>query len=537
MRTNSRTLIAGLVAATALSAPAFAQELTIGLKSEATSMDPQFHQLSTNIQVLLNIFEGLTKQDAVQRVQPSLATEWEAIDDTTWRFTLREGVKFHNGSDFTARDVIYTYCRVPLVENSPSSYTIYTGTIADMTAENDHTLVIKTDAANPLLPTEIASLPIISADAAGAEDKVTYSRDGCQGMGTVPQSGDFNSRQVAVGTGPYKLGEFIRGNQLVLTRFEEYWGDAPDWETVVMRPITSDGPRVAALLAGDVMMIESPPIQDIPRITSADYSVVDALSNRIIYLALDQEGEAPKISSADGKNPLLDAKVREAISAAVNREAIAQRIMGGYAVPAGELLPPPMFGTSGRAVDSYDPERAKKLLAEAGYPDGFAITLGTPNDRYINDEQVAQAIAQMLTRVGIKTQVDASTASQFFSRRNNLEFPMYMAGWGASSGEMSSPLKSLVATYDKDVGMGVTNAGRYSNLKVDELLKQAMSTIEDEKRARLLADAETIVLDDYGIIPVHYEQTVWALSPKLSYEPRVDQYTLAYQVKRTDAAN
>lgn len=532
MRTRSRTFLAGLVAATTLSAPAFAQELTIGLKSEATSMDPQFHQLSTNIQVLLNVFEALTKQDAVQRVKPSLASEWEAIDDTTWRFKLQKGVKFHNGSDFTARDVIYTYCRVPLVENSPSSYTIYTGTIADMTAEDDHTLIIKTHAANPLLPTEVSSLPVISADAAGAEDTVTFGRDGCEGMGTVPQSGDFNSPEVAVGTGPYKLGEFVRGNQLVLTRFENYWGEAPDWERVVMRPITSDGPRVAALLAGDVMMIESPPIQDISRITSAGYSVVDALSNRIIYLAFDQEGEAPSITGTDGKNPLLDAKVREAIALAVNREAIAERIMGGYAMPAGELLPPPMFGTSGRAVDGYDPERAKELLGEAGYPDGFGITLGTPNDRYINDEQVAQAVAQMLTRIGIKTQVDASTASQFFSRRNNLEFPMYMAGWGASSGEMSSPLKSLVATYDKDAGMGVTNAGRYSNPKVDELLKQAMSTIDDDERARFLAEAETMVLDDYGIVPLHYEQTVWALSPKLSYEPRVDQYTLAYQVKQ-----
>lgn len=536
MKVRTLPLVAGLVVAGA--APVLAQELTIGLKSEPTSMDPQFHQLTPNIQVLLNVFEALTKQDALQRIGPSLATEWEAVDDTTWRFDLREDVKFHDGSDFTARDVIYTYCRVPLVENSPSSYTIYTGSIANMTAEDDYTLVVETKSANPLLPTEISSLPILSADTLGAEEEITYGPDGtCDGMGDVPQSPAFNSPDVAVGTGPYKLDTYTRGNELVLTRNDEYWGGTPEWERVVMRPITSDGPRVAALLAGDVDMVESPPIQDIPRIEEAGFKVVDALSNRIIYLAMDQEGDAPSISGTDGENPLLDPRVREAISLAINREAIAERIMGGFAQPAGELLPPPMFGTSGRPVDSYDPERASQLLAEAGYPDGFEITLGTPNDRYINDEQVAQAIAQMLARIGITTNVAASTSSQFFSSRNNLEFPMYMAGWGASSGEMSSPLKSLVATYDQEAGMGVTNAGRYSSPEMDALLQEAMSTIDDAERDRLLQEAETIVLDEYGIIPLHYEQTVWAMAPELEYEPRVDQYTIASEVEPAEGAN
>ncbi len=518
--------------------PALAQDLSIGLKSEATSMDPSFHQLSTNTQVLLNVFEALTKQDALQMVEPSLATEWEAVDDTTWRFTLRDGVTFHDGTPFTAHDVIYTYCRVPLVENSPSSFTIYTGVIADMQAEDDHTLIITTKAAHPLLPTEIAQLPIVSAETLGAEDTITFGPDGtCEGMGDVPQSPAFSSPDVAVGTGPYKLDSYTRGTELVLTRNEEYWGGTPNWAEVTMRPITSDGPRVAALLSGDVDMIESPPIQDIDRITGEGFKVVDALSNRIIYLAMDQEGEAPSISGTDGENPLLDARVREAISLAINRDAIAERIMGGYAQPAGELLPPPMFGSNDRPVDPYDPERAQELLAEAGYPDGFEITLGTPNDRYINDAQVAQAVAQMLAQVGITVNVDASTASQFFSRRNAQEFPLYMAGWGASSGEMSSPLKSLVATYDAEAGMGVTNAGRYSNPEMDEILTQAMSTIDDEERDTLLQQAESIVLDEFGIIPLHYEQTVWAMTPELDYEPRVDQYTIAREVVPSEGEN
>lgn len=532
MRALTLPLVAGLAAAGFT--PAMAQELSIGLKSEATSMDPQFHQLSTNIQVAKNIFEALTTQDAVQRVTPGLAESWESVDDTTWRFHLREGVTFHDGSDFTARDVIYSFCRIPLVENSPSAFTIYTGGIADMVAEDDHTLLITTAATNPLLPTELWSLAIVSADTLGAGDEITYGPEGtCAGMGDVPQAPAFNSPEVAVGTGPYMLESYVRGTEVVVSRYDDYWGGTPTWERVTMRPITSNGPRVAALLAGDVDMIESPPIQDIGRIEDAGFSIVDALSNRVIYLHMQQLEDAPGIGGTNGENPLLDARVREAISISINREAIAARIMGGFAEPAGELLPPPMFGTSGRPVDPYDPERARELLAEAGYPDGFSITLGTPNDRYINDGQVAQAIAQMLAQIGIDTSVDASTASQFFSRRNALEFPIYMAGWGASSGDMSSPLKSLVATYNAEIGMGPTNAGRYSNPEMDTLLLEAMSTIDDDTRDRMLQEAQDMVLNDFGIIPLHYEQTVWAMRPGLSYEPRVDQYTMATEVERT----
>ena len=429
MKAFGLPLAAGIVLAGL--APAATQTLTIGLKSEATSMDPLFHQLSTNIQVSKNIFEALTTQDALQMVTPGLAESWEAVDDTTWRFKLR------------------------------------------------------------------------------------------QGMGDVPQAPAFNDPAVAVGTGPYVLDRYTRGSEVVVTRYDDYWGGTPQWESVTMRPITSDGPRVAALLAGDVDMIESPPIQDIPRIEQGGFTIVDALSNRVIYLHMLQQPDAPGIGGTDGENPLMDARVRKAISMSINRQAITERIMGGYAQAAGELLPPPMFGTSDRPVEAYDPDAARALLAEAGYPDGFSLTLGTPNDRYINAEQVAQAVAQMMAQIGIRVSVDASTASQFFSRRNALEFPIYLAGWGASSGDMSSPLKSLVATYD----------GRYSNPEMDALLTTAMATIDDAARDQMLQDAQTLVLDDTGIIPLHYEQTVWAMKPDLTYEPRVDQYTLAAEVK------
>jgi peptide/nickel transport system substrate-binding protein len=228
--------------------------------------------------------------------------------------------------------------------------------------------------------------------------------------------------------------------------------------------------------------------------------------------------------------------VRAAFSKAINRQAIVERIMGGVAQAAGELLPAPMFGTLGRAPEAYDPDGAKKLLTEAGYPNGFEVTLGTPNDRYVNDEKIAQAVAQMLARIGVKVKVDAVTASQFFSRRNKQEFPFYLSGWGSNTGEISSPLVSLVATFDKATGRGGTNAGRYSNPKMDALIAEALRTVNDDKRANLLRQAQTIVLDDHGILPLHFEVTLWAFKKDFDYKARTDQFTLPSEVTLAGAA-
>jgi peptide/nickel transport system substrate-binding protein len=236
------------------------------------------------------------------------------------------------------------------------------------------------------------------------------------------------------------LSSFVRGDSIVLERNPDYWGDEPAWDEIVLRPITNPGARVAALLAGDVDMIENPPTQDIERIEGSGFKVSSGLSNRVIYIALDQ-GDAPTPGISGDENPLQDAKVREALAKAINREAIRDRIMLGYSEPAGELLPPPMFGTNAdREAIPFDEAAARDLLAEAGYEDGFQITLGTPNDRYINDGQIAQAVAQMWSRVGVQTEVDAKTFSAFISDRNAFSFSAFLAGWGAGTGEMSSPL-------------------------------------------------------------------------------------------------
>jgi peptide/nickel transport system substrate-binding protein len=302
-----------------------------------------------------------------------------------------------------------------------------------------------------------------------------------------------------------------------------------------MLPLTSEGPRVAALIAGDVDMIENPPLQDLERLRADDsLRVVQGISNRVIYIHLDHEQvPSPMITGTDGVNPLQDARVREALTIAINRDAIVERIMGGVAVAAGELLPPGMFGAHEEGdlpPRAFDPDRAQALLAEAGYPDGFGITIGTPNDRYINDAQVAQAVAQMWARIGIETEIDASTASTFFSRRNAQEFSAYLAGWGAGTGEMSSPLRALLATRNPDTGMGGTNAGRYSSPEMDAILMQALRTVDDAEREALLRQASRMAMDDYAIIPLHYEVTPWAMRATVTYTPRADQYTLPFLV-------
>jgi peptide/nickel transport system substrate-binding protein len=498
-------------------APAGAQDLRIGVASEVTSIDPHFHNVGPNNSLRRHIFQSLVTTDETQKLTPELATSWRAVDDRTWEFKLRPGVKFTGGAEFTARDVIYTLCRIPTVENSPSPFTVYTRGFEAIETPDPLTIVFRTASPTPLLPNNLSTLGILSAQAYGGE-AVKWGAAGCENLGTPPKSAEFNEPGKAVGTGPYRLANYTRGTHVILERNESYWGDRPHWQKVTWRPISSEGPRVAALLAGDVDVIENPPIQDFDKIKNAGFQIVQGISNRIIYLHMDQYGDpawkTPGVKGTD-KNPFLD-----------------KRIMGGVAVAAGELLPVPLFGTSPDMKPvAYDPEGAKKLLAEAGYPNGFEVTLGTPNDRYINDEKVAQAAAQMLARIGIKTNVDASTASTFFSRRNKYEYSLYLAGWGADSGEMLNPLVALVATMDPKTGLGHTNRGRYSNPQLDALIKQAQGTVDEKKREELLRQASKLAMSDFPLVPLHFEVTPWALKKGVTYKPRIDQYTLATEVR------
>jgi peptide/nickel transport system substrate-binding protein len=507
-----------------------AQELKIGLSGSQSSADPHFHNLTPNNQLQRHIFEGLTDQDENQKAIPRLASSFKAINDTTWEFKLRAGVKFSDGTPFTANDIIYSYCRIPKVENSPSSFIPSIRAVKTMTASGD-TLTITTENPHPLLPIELSAVGIIKSDT----PNLTYNPKGCEGIASYPKTEDFNNLKLAIGTGPFLLKEFIKGEKTTLARNDAYWGEKPQWATVTMRPITQNAARVAALLAGDVDFIENPPVQDIPRIkANADYAISEGLSSRVIYLHFNYiDDKHPGLTDVGDKNPLRDKRVREALSKSIDRDAISARIMGGYGKPAAEMLPDVLQGTNkGIQHAKVDVEGAKKLLAEAGYPNGFGITLGAPNDRYVNDAVIAPAIAQMFTRIGVKTTVDAMTATTFFQKRTKRDFAVWLAGWSADTGEMSNPLRALTATPNKDKGFGSTNPGGYSNPEMDKLLDIALMTIDTDARNKLLAESSLIVMKDYALIPLHFEITTWAMKKGISYTPRVDQYTLASKIVR-----
>ena len=522
---RSKLAMIAVACVVGVAAPSQAKDLTIALASEPTSIDPHFHNLTPNNSLAMHFFDALVIFDEKQRVTPGLATSWKPIDDLTWEFKLRKGVKFHDGSPFTADDVVFSMKRAGNVPNSPSSFGTYTKG-KEVVKVDDHTVHIKTKRPYPLMVTDLTTIPMISKkNGEGA---------------TTP---DYNSGKAAIGTGPFKFIKYVPGDRITMKANENYWGGKPKWDNVTLKPIKSGPSRVAALLAGDVDLIEGVPTADISRLKKNDkLQISSGISNRVIYLHIDHDrDDSPFVKAIGGgaiKNPLKDARVRKAISMAINRKAIVDRVMEGVAIPAGQLLPEGFFGVSPNLKPlKYDLAGAKKLLADAGHAKGFELTLHGPNDRYINDAKIAEAIGQMLTRLGIKMKVETMTRSVFFKQasrggpNNSPKFSFILVGWGAGTGEASSPLKSLLHTYDKSRGFGSSNRGRYSNPKVDKLIEDALATVDDTKRAKLLAEATEVAINDGGIIPLHYQVNTWAAKKGIKYKARTDERTTAMMVE------
>lgn len=518
MRGLRACALAAVVAAAMGSAVASAQDLTVGLSASVTSIDPQFHNLTPNSNVARHMFDTLVQKDEHMRLVPGLATAWKAIDDTTWEFKLRRGVKFHDGSDFTAEDVIATLKRVPWVPNSPSSFRIYTQAITSWEVLDPYTIRFKTAAPYPLLPNDLSTVFIISKKDVQA-----------------PTS-DFNDGKAAIGTGPFRFVKFVPGDHIELERNDGYWGPKPAWKRVTLKIIPNNSARVAALLAGDVQIIEQVPSTDYARLKAdSNIRISQIVGNRVIYLALDSfRDQSPFVTDKQGavlpNNPLKDVRVRRALSKAINRPAIVDKIMNGLAIPAGGLLPAGFFGASPKLKpERFDPEGAKTLLTQAGYPNGFGLTIHGPNDRYLNDEKILQAIGPMFSRIGIDTKVDTKPWATYAGQASapTYAYSVMLFGWGADTGEVSSPLRSLIATVNPAAGMGAANRGRYSNPKVDALLKEALATVDDAKRDKLLQQATEVAMADQAIIPLHYQINVWATRKGYVYSPRADEYTLA----------
>jgi peptide/nickel transport system substrate-binding protein len=497
-----------------------AANLTIGLGTDVTALDPHYHNVTPNNNVGAHIFGYLVMRNERSQLVPGLATEWKTIDPTTWEFKLRRGVKFHDGSDFTAADVVASIERVPTVPNSPSPFTAYSKQIREMIVVDPWTIRFRTATPYPLMPSDMTQILIISKAAAKAT------------------TDDFNSGKAAIGTGPYKLVRYAKGDRIELARNDAWWGGPTPWEKVTLRLLPQDASRVAALLSGDVQVIENVPTSDAAKLKQDKrLGVYRTVADRLIYLHLDSDRDVSqfvtdKAGKPLAKNPLKDPRVRKAISKAINRPAMVDKVMEGEAIASGQLVADFLFGaTKNLKVEAYDPEGAKKLLAEAGYPDGFGITIHAPNNRYVNDAKIAQAVAQMLTRVGIDTKVVAMPSSTFFTQATDLKFSLMLLGWSTGTGEASSSLKALLMTYNRDKGYGTANRGRYSNTKVDALTEDALQTVDDVKREAYLQRATELAIGDTGVVPLHFQVNLWAARDGITYVPRTDENTLAWLFK------
>jgi len=517
-RNRLALLCASMLAA--LSIGAHAQTLSIGIQNEPNTLDPQWNLVGNNTQAMRNIYDTLSARDRNLQLVPSLALSWRAVDDTTWEYKLRPGVKFHDGSDFTAEDVKFTIARVGSIPGNPNSYAVYVGQIREVVVVDPLTVRFVTNGPAPLLPTNLSNIFILS------------SRNGPQ------PNGDFNTGKAAIGTGPFRVVSWQPGSPLVLRRNDAYWGDRQPWQDVRFVPISRDSARVAALLAGDIDFINRVPIADLARLRQDPKIRVFAGDSAYVYMLFpDVENDSPQgvrdiAGNPVAKNPFKDARVRRALSLAINRQAIVDRTMEGQASVANQAVPAGFFGHSTRiAPAAFDAERARALLAEAGYRDGFQVDLSCPNDRFANDAKICEAVAQFLVRIGIRTQVSAMPSAVFFPRRGKKEFGLHMAGWGSLTGESSYFLGAQVHTARRDLGLGAINTNGISDPEIDALVQEARPVLDEARRRAILEKAMELAMERSYIIPAVTFQVLSAgRADRVSYATRADEETLAAEI-------
>jgi peptide/nickel transport system substrate-binding protein len=528
-------LLPALAVVTLVTAPqiAQAQTLRIALSAETTAADPHHYALTPNGTLRAHVYDALTDVDAKLSIAPSLAESWERRDDNTWVFNLRRGVTFSNGEAFGAQDVVFTYCRV--LNNKTelvSSFSRIARRLAAVEAIGDDKVLVRTIVPEPLLLSDLGAIAILPRSL-GRPQGVTFSAaDACGGdaAGPWPLQEDFNNGRAAIGTGPYRQASYSRSDAIVLQRNDRYWGPKPHWAEVRLTPITQAGPRMAALLAGDQDVIESPGTADQPRLRqNSQYALATAPTTRMIFIQLDA-GRDPS-PFVQGPNALRDPRVRQALSLALDRKALLERVMDGVATPAAQFLPDGMFGTiDGLPVLPYDPAKARALLAEAGYPNGFNMTFHATNNRYINDSRLAQAMVQMWQRIGVKAELEAMPSAAFFGRRGKREFSAAMGGWSTDAGETLNFFRTWLSTTNAAEGLGTSNYGGWSDAEFDRDVNAALVQMDPPARAALLQSAGRRALAQMPVIPVHFESATWGMRATLAYPGRVDQTTLATEI-------
>lgn len=519
-----RSLLFGVLSAITLVTSAVAQTLTIGVRGGPDSIDPHFTATGTHAEALKHVFDTLVWSGDGLELEPRLAESWKPLNDSTWEFKLRRGVKFHDGSDFTAADVKFSIERIPVVAG-PNPTTIYVRRVKETRIVDPLTVHIVTDGPAPNLPNDFIRLFIVSSKAAAGLTKETANEA-------------FNSGKAAVGTGPYKYVSWQPKGDLVLARNDSFWGTKEPWARHVRKEIANDAARVAQLKAGQLDLISRVPATDVDALRRDAKIGVQTIDTVYVFnIELDMRDKALNVAAKDGspldKNPFQDLRVREAIDLAIDRKALAAVAMEGLGKPASQMVTPSIFGFNKTLGErKYDPAAARKLLAAAGYPNGFRLQFSFTQDRLPGDRQVGTSIAQMLAAIGIDAQANAQPAAVFFPARTRGEYSMSMSGWGTLTGEAHYTLSSLAHSNDKDRKMGAFNVLGYKNPTMDKLLQDAAVEMDEAKRRKLLEDANALLEKDRQRLPVVAVGSAWAMQKdKVTIKSRVDEDTLAMNIK------
>ena len=510
-----KALLAAALVATALVGPtAHAETLRWAAQNDILTLDPHSQNHATTNAILMHSYEGLTRYNEKFEVEPALATKWTMISPTQVRFELRKGVKFADGSPFTADDVIFSFGRI---KQPQGTMQIYVTGIAEIRKIDDHTVDFILSAPQPILLRNIIDFRIMSK-AWAEKNKTTNTQD------YKAKEENYASRNVN-GTGPYKITGWTPDQRITMTINKDWWGKHSGNVTeVIYTPIKSDPTRVAALLSGDVDMLTDLPVQDVARLRQdPKLKIVDGHEVRTIYIALDEFSPELKYSDVKGKNPFKDKRVREALSIAIDREAIKRNTMRGLSLPAGIMVAPGVNGNTPE-IDvpaKFDQDRAKKLLADAGYPNGFEFQLNCPNNRYVNDEEICQNLVAMWARIGVKTKLVAESMATFIQKVQNFDTSAYLLGWGVATFDAQYTLQSLIRTRTTGAD-GNFNFGRVSDPKLDALVDAMKTETDVAKRNAQIRDALVLTRDEVLNIPLHHQLRPWAMKKGVNTTHRAD---------------
>jgi peptide/nickel transport system substrate-binding protein len=502
------------LAACLAAAPAVAKTFKWSSASDIPTWDIHSQNNALGNGVHASVYESLLYYNRKFELEPVLATGWKQVSPTQVRMTLRQGVKFHDGAVFNADDAKFSIERAMA---KTSNYGVYTQGIERVVKVDDYTIDIFTKGPNPVLLRQMTELRMM--DQGWAEkNKSVEPKD-------IKTKDENFAHRNANGTGPFMLKSWEQDVKLVLARNPNWWGKMDSNITeIVYTPIKSEATRIAALLSGEVDMVLDPSPADLAKLRSAPaLKVVDGAENRTIFFGMDQFRDELPGSNVKGKNPLKDVRVRKALYQAIDIQTISRVTMRGLSQPTGTLIAPQVNGWTKKADARwpYSADAARKLLAEAGYPQGFEVDFACPNNRYINDEEICQSVAAMWARIGVKAKLRTLPLTTYFPMIQRYEASIYMLGWGVPTFDALYSLQSLVRTVGAQ-GDGNYNVGRYSNPQMDALVERVKKEVDQTRRTELIEQALQLSHQDVSHIPLHNQLIPWAMKKNIDLYHRAD---------------